>query len=291
MSLVCLLALFGCSLLGEEASVFYLLENSGSGQMMSCVVQTAKGKTVVIDGGAWANGPQLESFLKEKADGHVDAWLFTHPHHDHLGAFYRIFQENKGEITVDRIYHRFPSFQELVEYGYRTDSEMQMWSFVNSTFEYDFENRVQLVRSNDTIVLDELKITVLRVYNPSMTANFVNNSSVVYRLENDKSSFLILGDLGVEGGEELMKNCPKELLETDYTQMAHHGQKGVSKEFYEYIRPKRCIWPTPEWLWNNDKGNGFDTGPYETVRTREWMEELGVIEHYIAKDGTQKIKF
>jgi hypothetical protein len=73
--------------------------------------------------------------------------------------------------------------------------------------------------------------------------------------------------------------------------MAHHGQGGVSKEFYEYIGVKRCIWPTPLWLWNNDRGEGFDTGPYLTVRTREWMDEMGVTEHIVEKDGIQKINF
>jgi hypothetical protein len=73
--------------------------------------------------------------------------------------------------------------------------------------------------------------------------------------------------------------------------MAHHGQFGVSREFYEYIKPRRCIWPSPQWLWDNDAGDGFDTGPWATVRTREWMDELGVKTHIIEKDGTQKIDF
>jgi hypothetical protein len=40
-------------------------------------------------------------------------------------------------------------------------------------------------------------------------------------------------------------------------------------------------------LWDNDDGDGFDTGPWQTVRTREWASELGVTEHFIEKDGTQ----
>ena len=58
------------------------------------------------------------------------------------------------------------------------------------------------------------------------------------------------------------------------------------REFYEFIRPERCLWATPDWLWDNDDGGGFNTGPYETVITRSWMEELGVKEHLITKDGT-----
>jgi hypothetical protein len=135
-----------------------------------------------------------------------------------------------------------------------------------------------------------IKITVLRVFNEAIVNNFVNNSSTVYRIDGEKSSVLILGDLGEEGGDEVMAECEKSLLMTDYTQMAHHGQWGVKKEFYEYISPKKCIWPTPEWLWNNDNGKGFDTHYWQTVRVREWMEELGVTEHIVEKDGTQKIE-
>ena len=82
----------------------------------------------------------------------------------------------------------------------------------------------------------------------------------------------------------------RESLNTDYTQMAHHGQNGVKRDFYEHIIPKRCIWPSPDWLWDNDNGDGFDTGPWQTVRTREWIGALGVTEHFIEKNGTQIIE-
>ena len=65
----------------------------------------------------------------------------------------------------------------------------------------------------------------------------------------------------------------------------------VSKEFYEYIKPRICLWASPEWLWNNDNGNGFDTGPWKTVQTRQWMQELGVTKHIVEKDGITKICF
>ena len=114
----------------------------------------------------------------------------------------------------------------------------------------------------------------------------------MYRIYNDTSSFLILGDLGTDGGAEVMRNCDLADLQTEYTQMAHHGQNGVTKDFYEYIKPKKCLWPTPGWLWDNNKdGNGYNTGPWNTLLTRAWMDELGVTEHYVAKDGTQVIEF
>ena len=143
----------------------------------------------------------------------------------------------------------------------------------------------------DHFEFDDVRIRVLRVFNPDIKDNCINNSSAVYRIDGPRRSILILGDLGVEGGNELMNKYSLDMLHTDYTQMAHHGQNGVSKEFYEYIKPQRCIWAAPEWLWDNNRRNGFDTDIYQTVRTREWVAELGAVEHIVEKDGIQCFDF
>lgn len=88
-----------------------------------------------------------------------------------------------------------------------------------------------------------------------------------------------------------MRICSAETLYADYTQLSYHGQGGVRKEFYQYIKPNVCLWASPLWLWNNDDGNGFDSGPWTTVKTRCWMQKLEVTEHIIEKDGTTKILF
>ena len=91
--------------------------------------------------------------------------------------------------------------------------------------------------------------------------------------------------------DELLQEKPnqKEKLKVNILQMAHHGQQGVSKEIYEYIKPKICLWPTPDWLWINDSGNGEDSGPWKTKETRKWIEELNVNKNIIEKDGNIKI--
>ena len=266
----------------------YLLGNSTHSQMFGCVIIT-KGKTVVIDGGAQGDRDQLYRFLTEKSGGYVDAWLFTHAHHDHIGAFCELCYEYP-QIKIEKIYHCFPSFEILKALGARGEWEISLWNRTETLFNTRFRDKLYRVSKGDELMIGGIKITVLRVFNEAITDNFVNNSSTVYRIDGEKSSVLILGDLGEEGGDEVMAECEKSLLMTDYTQMAHHGQWGVKKEFYEYIRPKKCIWPTPEWLWNNDNGKGFDTHYWQTVRVREWMEALGVTEHIVEKDGTQKIE-
>ena len=107
----------------------------------------------------------------------------------------------------------------------------------------------------------------------------LNPSSVVYRVETRGKSILFLGDMDWRAEEKILREFPEE-LKCPVIQMAHHGQQGVSEEFYRHIRPEICLWPTPEWLWNNDIGGGYGTGPYKTLETRAWMEKLGTVNYH-----------
>ena len=294
---------------------FYFLGNSTTIQMFGCVIITEH-KTVVIDGGTVGDAPQLEQFLRthrppasawtEDDPIHVDLWLFTHPHHDHFGAFLTLC-ENTTALTVEQICCHFPSNEDLRRYEGRNEAEIRLWDLFDALAAKRFAARVHTNEVGDVFQADDITAEVLRVYNPAFTANFVNNSSTVYKITGEHASVLILGDLGVEGGEELMRMYPEEItvtkedgtqekrhpravLFTDYTQMAHHGQRGVSRACYEYLSPRACLWAAPDWLWDNDRGTGFDCGPWETVRTREWMDALGVTTHLVEKDGTQSFE-
>lgn len=71
--------------------------------------------------------------------------------------------------------------------------------------------------------------------------------------------------------------------------MAHHGQAGVRRDVYLAIKPTICLWPTPRWLWENDKGQGQGSGPWRTLEVRQWMNELGVKTHKVTADGLARI--
>src|SRR5690606_18404472 len=99
-----------------------------------------------------------------------------------------------------------------------------------------------------------------------------------------------LGDLGIEAGDKLLGSSSKKDLDCDYLQLAHHGQRGVSKDFYRSIKFKACLWPTPLWLWNNDAGKGYNTHTWETVEIRNLMDEIGIKTHYISWQGLVRIE-
>ncbi|MFR1475208.1 MAG: hypothetical protein ACLSB9_05440 [Hydrogeniiclostridium mannosilyticum] len=60
----------------------------------------------------------------------------------------------------------------------------------------------------------------------------------------------------------------------DVVQLAHHGQNG-GKSVYEAAAPQACS-GTPLWLWENDPGQGYNSGP-ENLEVRRWIiDELKV---------------
>ncbi len=127
--------------------------------------------------------------------------------------------------------------------------------------------------------------------NEKILVNLVNNSSLAFKISSRSKRILFLGDLGVEGGNEILKNFSAEDLHADYVQMAHHGQDGVDKNFYEQVRATFALWPTPIWLWeNNLDAKGYNTGTWKTLAVRRWVEELHIKRNIVSGiEGTQQI--
>ena len=126
--------------------------------------------------------------------------------------------------------------------------------------------RFQLLSAQPPVIFDG-------AHNAQGIAAAVDSIAVYF----PKRKVLFLGDLDVEGGKNLLSVCPHEKLRQDIVQMAHHGQNGADKEFYTHVMPKICLYCAPDWLWENDNGGGRDSGPWKTLETRAWMEELGAL--------------
>ena len=263
------------------------LPSQSPSQMNSYVLQTQKGKIIVVDGGMKEDAAYLKGFLAAVGN-HVNAWFISHPHSDHINALTCILN-NPSDLKIDKIYASLPS-EEWIE-KYDPPVTLQNLRSFNDAMKKSNRKHTELCLG-EVIEIDGIKIEILGVKNLDLTGNAGNNSSVVMKVLDSKKSVLFLGDLGVEGGEKLLKNLSdkKEKLKADYVQMAHHGQNGVNKAFYEVVQPKYCLWPTPRWLWNNDNGGGKGSGPWVTLEVRKWMIELGVEKHFVSADGLQKIE-
>ena len=118
--------------------------------------------------------------------------------------------------------------------------------------------------------------------------NNINPTGIILKVNFPKQSVLFLGDFDAEAEKEYKEHFSVEKLRCDVVQMAHHGQDGVSRSFYELIKPKYCLYTAPDWLWENNSGASPQTrgkGDLAIMETRLWMAQMSVFRSFHMADG------
>ena len=250
------------------------LTNSTLEQMMGYLIRTKNGKLIVIDGGSHGQSKLLSDAIFAWG-GQVDYWFLTHEHSDHYASLMELVK-NGAPIAIDGIYRSLCRGEAERTLPEAEKKEHLTW------LQFERECGIPLYdfKLGQEFWIDGIKIEVLGIDNPEITVNQLNNQSVVLRISEGDFSMLFLGDLGVEGGEKLLKTAGDKLKSTA-VQMAHHGQKGVSLDLYDQIGAKYAFWPTPKWLWENNSkylgGGEPGKGSFETPQNIEKMNRLGAV--------------
>lgn len=255
-------------------------------QMMGYLIKTDNNKVIVIDGGTTDDTNNLIKHINRNG-GKVDYWFLTHAHDDHVGAFTQIV--NETNIKINNIY------VSLNNYNWYEKNEPERKEFtkklMNTLYNGSTKEKVHEPKINEIINIDNIQVEVLGVKNPEIIENAGNEQSMVLKFKTNSNNLLILGDTGVNSSNKLIQTQGNK-LNSNIVQMAHHGQNGATEELYKNVKPKICLWPTPDWLWDNNIDNqGINTGPWKTLETREWMKKLLVENNYVAKDGDVTIPF
>lgn len=249
------------------------------GQMMGYIIKTKNDKMIVIDGGLGEDAKNLLKYIQNH-DNKVDYWFLTHNHNDHAGAFVEIMKSD--DVQVDNIYVSLNE-KEWYQVNEPTRAEFSE-ALIDTLNEEKIKDKVKSPELNEIINIDDINVEILGIRNPEFTENPGNEQSMVIKFDTGKTKILILGDTGEKSSEKLLLN-QKDKLKSDIVQMAHHGQAGATEELYKAVNPTICLWPTPEWLWNNDNGNGYGSGNWKTLEVRKWIDNIGVRENYVEKDG------
>lgn len=265
-----------------------MLKSQSKGQMMSFLLETKEGSLIVIDGGRWEDGDYLAQQIKERG-GHVSAWLLTHTHTDHVGALIKLLQnEADGQgagIQVDNFYY---NFADVDWYALHDQEELGTADTITKLLNAQAQDKLHTVGKGDVIQVDDVEITVMNDrYEPDadhVGDNDGNDAGLAYRAVVNGVSILFLGDLGEVSGQKLLEDLGAQGLKSDMVQMAHHGQNGVGESVYRAVDPSVCLWPTPQWLWDNENGT------FKTPETKSWVQKLNVKRHYCTKDGDQVIR-
>ena len=126
-----------------------------------------------------------------------------------------------------------------------------------------------------------------------LTADNLNNSSVVFRVTMGGKTILFLGDAAQSAGIMLKRyhdankadNSKYFSLKSDIVQIAHHGTNNVQKVVYQAIDADIALWPTPKWDYNA-------TADYSITQyyTRQWCKEIGTVD-YVSGYGPHVLYF
>jgi|AGTN01.3.fsa_nt_gi Predicted hydrolase (metallo-beta-lactamase superfamily) len=249
----------------------------------SYVIRTGNGKVIVMDGGVTEEEGYLRGFLGALGNT-VDCWFVTHPHPDHIGAFTRIL-ENPMDIKIHQICQSTFSDELLAREPDYKDEAIRYYEAAKKSGVEIIEGTLGM-----TYTFGYTTFKILGIKNEELTANPYNNSSMVIKVWDPVKSVLFLADAGAEAGDKLLNGPYRKELDCDYMQMAHHGQNGVTMDFYRAVKFRACLWPTPSWVYNNDVGGGFNTHTLTTIETRNTVDSLNITEHYLSFQGLIKIE-
>lgn len=273
---------------GMEVTMLGESNMKDKGDINSCgyIITTANNELIIVDGGRDIDSEIVLKYINELGNGTVDYWFLTHPHGDHVGALVELLDKN--DITVQNLCYSFNTlewYEKHDERGYEAETKM-----INSLNNEKIKNKIEATK-NQVINIDNIRCDIIRVANPKIiNSDNGNESSMVFKFtatDIDKS-MMFLGDSFKYASLELLENSG--VLKADAVQMAHHGQNGVTKEVYEAIQPQICCFNAPEWLYNNDNGGGYNSGNWQSIEVRGWVEELGA-QSILAFEGDQTLKF
>lgn len=164
----------------------------------------------------------------------IDIFVLSHPHIDHLGAFPRIAERYPiGKVYRTRL--QYPTV-----YARNFDSAVQKLGipveYVADGDSFEFGDSVHVEVYNPP----QGEFVYPKGY-PSNSTAFVNNSSILMKLEFGDSTALFGGDLYRAGEREIMKRHPND-LDSDVAKANHHGNDTSNQiRWIKAVSPKIVV--------------------------------------------------
>lgn len=200
-------------------AMFYTIENDNT--------------FIIIDGGWEANETAVREVIAGH-DNHVDAWIISHPHKDHAGAFNAVMK-NPGEIVVEQIYDNGFDYDFIMAVGEPYDDITVMQDYYALTG--DLPNVTHLKRG-DELTICGLTFSIYNAYDDIVLStvgdeqDYQNNASLLFKVSSKNNSILFCSDIKYDMDAYLLAGYG-DAIACDYVQTGHHGNWSFSEEFYE----------------------------------------------------------
>lgn len=223
---------------GKAPVLTQLHGNSSNG--LCFVVELDDGSFIVFDGGyadssdaEWNNEEVIYNFLayeNDREDGIlIRAWILTHAHGDHYGAFHDFANGEYADLVT--LMHVYYSPLKTASAAYFASD------LATDLAKFDGASAVVL-HTGMAINLRNLKMEVLmtpdELYIDGDQADYNNSSMVVRLVDGNGYSMIFLADTAAELGDKLVAEYGSA-LRSDMCQVAHHGYESAKQSLYEAI--------------------------------------------------------
>ena len=242
---------------------------------MGYAIQLTDGSFILYDGGYSESADEILSFLQSRSGGEkpvIRAWVITHLHGDHTGAFKRIAaRENPDELfTLECvIYSSLPVGHPGIEED-EEDNGSRFGSLKSAVSRFP---GAKMVYAHTGMQFQFCNLSMEILYAPeSLFKNLrapedFNNSSILSRLKDEKGSALFTGDIG-NLGAQLAVRLYGDALSSDMVQMSHHGLNGPLA-FYEKVKASTLWYPSSSSFYVSGANKAMRIALESATETRE----------------------
>lgn len=254
-----------------DSSITQMTLDYESGNFGMCYVITLEdGSFIIYDGGGDKGGKdhiRLYNLLKQinkRPDGEIviAAWVITHEHWDHFIGFFNFCKAFGGRVTIEQFISNTPT--KIVGYNsdnpntYIEDGKFKDASASAGGIKFVKPHTGQVIKVRNASI--EVLFTQEDIYPNRLY--FFNDSTMITRVNIAGQSIMFLGDTdAVASG--IICNMLGSNLKSDIVQVAHHGYRGATLEFYKLISPGFAFWPTSEGEFKKQTGGASQ--PYNVV--------------------------
>ncbi len=248
----------------------------------SFVYTMADGSYVIIDGGWGYDAAELYRFLRannRRADGEIliRAWIITHPHEDHYGAFERFSTLYASSVELEYFVAQFDVHASSLA---PNDVTRIMTAFAR------FEGAEHIIpMAGQKMFFGEAQVEFFYTYEmlyPVRTTDG-NEMSLVMMIEFEGSTSLITGDALGKTVNYLTTNYGSE-LKCDFLQIPHHASESGTQAFYNAT--------DPDYIFVNTSFEKYEERKVLTTAALPYLlNTMGVTRVFVADGPHQTLTF
>jgi competence protein ComEC len=220
------------------------------------LIITPSGKTVLLDAGWPAPGDGANvilPLLKREGIHQIDWMLASHPHNDHIGGMPEVILS--PDVRVKVLLWSLPPPEKIRKLDVASIQECEEWTGKVRSACTQRGVPIRELKQGEIIEFgDSIQGHILAAADSTIDCpNYVNNNSVVMRLNYGRFSEMFCGDAGFEEEARIMSRTRD--LSCDVLKIGHHAGAGSTSEAWaKAINAKIGIAPMPNYLSEDERG-------------------------------------